>query len=138
MKHFLIALSLAALAASGAAAQAPRKEKPAPKAKPAAVVLPADAEKVAEGVWRARDAQGRIWIYKRTPFGLTRYEEAAAAPETPAGTSGIRVREAGESRVVFEKATPFGLRTWTKNPQELDAEEREALENWRKQARKQD
>lgn len=136
MKHFLLVLSFLALVAAGAAAQAPRKDRPAARAKPAAAVtLPADAEKISDGVWRARDAQGRTWIYKRTPFGLVRHEEAAAEP--PAAAAGLRVREAGPDRVVFERKTPFGLRTWSKGRQELDADERAALQQWEQSARKQ-
>lgn len=139
MKHFLVLLIFWSFAAAGAAAQEARRDKPAPKAKPgAAAALPADAEKVAEGVWRARDAQGRTWIYKRTPFGLTRYEESAPRQEAAAGPAGLRVREADGSRIVFEKKTPFGVRTWTKSPEELDSEERQALEEWRNLAKKKD
>lgn len=131
----ILAVLLLATAAAGLQGQEGRKQKPAPKAKPAAALeVPPGAEKMGEGVWRARDAQGRTWIYRRTPFGLVREQEGAAGRPAPPEKVYIRVREAGESAIVFERDTPFGRRTWSKSPQELDDEERLALEQWRRSA----
>ena len=138
MKQILVVLILAAAAVS-APAQTGKAQKAAPKARaaaPAAVTVPRDAEKIGEGVWRAKDAQGKVWIYKRTPFGLTRYQEECAEQPASAGQAAVRVREAGPERVVFERKTPFGAKTWTKTPAELDEEERQAFEQWRKSAKK--
>jgi len=138
MKQILVVLILAA-AGVPALAQTGKAQKAAPKAKaaaPAAVTVPRDAEKIGEGLWRAKDPQGKVWIYKRTPFGLIRYVEERAEQPVSAGQAGVRVREAGPDRVVFERNTPFGSRTWTKAPAELDEEERQALEEWRKSAKK--
>ncbi len=144
MKHFLYVLLMLTIAAAGAAAQeaarngAPKKAAPARgrSAATPAIAVPEGAEKLGEGKWRARDAQGRTWIYRRTPFGIVRFEEEAAAEKESAAPNYIRVREAGESRIVFERRTPFGLSTWTKSPQELDEDERRALEAWRGSAKK--
>lgn len=138
MKHFLLVLLTLALAAAGAAAQEAKKDGAAKKAASPAAAVPPGAEKIGEGRWRARDAQGRTWIYRRTPFGIVRFEEEASAEKESPAPNFIRVREAGDSRVVFERRTPFGLSTWTKSPQELDEDERRALEAWRESAKKKD
>lgn len=140
MKHRMAVLFLwmAGLAAAAGAAQEGSKSESGRKAPSPAPSLPAGAEKIGEGRWRARDAQGRTWIYRRTPFGLVRLEEEAAEEREAAAPNYIRVREASGSRVVFERRTPFGLSTWAKSPQELDEDERRALEAWRESAKKKD
>lgn len=144
MKQIAVILFLAGALAAGAAAQAdktpkaaPKAErKPAPKARPQALVPPPDAERISEGIWRARDAQGRTWIYKKTPFGMVRYEDEGAAGQPAAKLTPLRVREAGAGGVVFERQTPFGVSTWTRKPEELGEEERQAFEDWRKRVGK--
>ncbi|MCS7043248.1 MAG: hypothetical protein NZR01_10700 [Bryobacteraceae bacterium] len=143
MKHFLAVLLCLAAASAAAAGQeakkeAGRKDSGRPSAAAPAVTVPAGAEKLGEGKWRARDAQGRAWIYRRTPFGMVRYEEKAGGESPAPETNYIRVREASGSRVVFERQTPFGLRTWSRSPEELDEDERRALEQWRASQKKQD
>lgn len=134
MKHFLWILVLACGLLQAAPAQQARKQEGKPKAKPAALTVPAGAEKVGEGVWRAKDGQGRTWIYKKTPFGLIRMEEQAAqaAPEQAAA---VRVVEMRGEEAVFERQTPFGRRTWSKRPGDMDEEERRAMEEWKKAKR---
>jgi len=142
MKHWITILFLSCALGAGASAQAGKaaEKKPArkaeAKAKPAPVTPPADAERISEGVWRAKDAQGKSWIYKRTPFGMTKYEEESAATPAPDARAPLRVREAAGGRVVFERQTPFGTRSWSKSAAELDEEERQALEAWQKAAGK--
>lgn len=133
MKHFLWILVLACGLMQGAYGQegGARKAGARAKAKPAAALsVPAGAEKVEEGVWRAKDAQGQTWIYKKTPFGLVRMEEEqkAAAPAAPS----IRVIEVRGQEAVFERPSPFGRKTWTRKAGEMDEEERRALEEWKK------
>jgi glucose/arabinose dehydrogenase len=148
MKQIPVILFLAGALAAGAAPQAEKTpkaapkaaQKPAPKAapkaKPAPLTPPPDAQRISEGLWRARDAQGRTWIYKQTPFGMVRYEDDAAKDAPAPAQPGIRVLEASADRVVFERRTPFGSSTWTKAPSELEDEERRALDDWRKAAKK--
>lgn len=136
MKHFVWILVLAwglIQAAQGQAGGAPQTGAKA-KAKPAAgLTVPAGAEKVEEGLWRAKDAQGKAWIYKKTPFGLVRMEEEqkAAAPAAPS----IRVVEVRGEEVMFERPSPFGRKAWSRKAGEMDEEERRALEEWKKAKR---
>ena len=141
-------------AAAVAAAAAQAKKAPAPPAKPAAVTLPSDAKEIEPNTYAWTDKQGKKWIYRKTPFGLVRYEDSktaqtAAAPggnvqrATPFGTvrykepaanpkaseeeNYIKVREDGE-QLHFERSSPFGVQKWTRKRAELADFERQAWE----------
>lgn len=129
MKHFAWILVLGCALAQGAAAQ---KAAVKPRAKPAAVSVPAGAEKIEEGLWRSRDAQGRTWLYRKTPFGIVRLPEDKPQQAPAAEASSCRVVKVQSGEAVFERDTPFGRRTWTRRLEELGAEERQALEEWKK------
>lgn len=92
--------------------------------------LPADAVKVDTLTWRFTDAEGTIWTYRQTPFGLVRFEaeeETDTADETAAAASLIKAFDQGDE-VRFERMSPFGLHRWTKKKTELTDVEREAWE----------
>lgn len=114
-------LTLAAVSAQQAARPA------APKAS-GQIALPAGAEKVSEGVYRAKDVNGKVWIYTRTPFGFARNEEGAAPaaprPEMPV----IRVLDVKGDTVRFVRDTPFGKAVWTRTVAELNDKEKAAYE----------
>jgi glucose/arabinose dehydrogenase len=136
MKHLLWILVLGCALPAAAPAQAARKDKAAPKAKAAqAVVLPAGAEKLEEGVWRAKDERGRMWIYKQTPFGLIRMEEEQARAEAKAAEPELRVVEVRGGMAVFERVTPFGRKSWTRPLDKLDQDESRALDAWKRAQR---
>lgn len=118
-------LTLAAAAAQTAQRPASR---PAPNRSANTIAPPAGAEKLSEGVFRAKDSSGKVWIYTRTPFGFARHEEGAAQaaprPEVPA----FRVLEMKDGKVRFERVTPFGKSAWTRTVAQLDEKEKEAYE----------
>ena len=105
MKLLLAGLATAAMmmAAGGQAAKeaAPKKaaaksapKEAAPKAqklsdasKPTAI--PAEAVQDATGDYRYTDAQGKKWIYRKTPFGVTRMEDT---PERAAAQANAAAR----------------------------------------------
>lgn len=121
-KQILCVLLLPALAAGLAAA--------AESAKKDDVKIPPDAVKIDANTSRHTDAEGRTWIYRRTPFGVRRYEEkpgesvaqpaAAPKPEAPVN---ITVREEGDI-LLFERPTPFGVRRWSRKKSELNEQEK--------------
>ncbi|WP_321475904.1 hypothetical protein [uncultured Paludibaculum sp.] len=91
--------------------------------------LPANAEKIQEGVYKAKDAKGKTWIYSRTPFGWTKtdeaaFQEAAKSSEMPP----IRVVAVEGDKVKFERDSPFGKSVWSKPINDLAADERAAYE----------
>ena len=119
--------------ATATAARSAKPAKPAAKA-PAAPVLPPGAVQIGPQTWRHTAADGRKWVYRKTPFGLVRYEETEAAGATaPVGErdlASIKVTEAGDT-VHFERPSPFGVQKWTRKKAELDEVEKLALERSR-------
>lgn len=129
MKHFL---SILVFGCALALAAPPQKAPSKPRPKPAAVSIPAGAEKVEEGVWRARDSQGKSWLYKQTPFGLVRLPDEKPQSAPAEENAPCRVVKVDSGQAVFERDTPFGRRTWTRRLEELDTEETRALDEWKK------
>jgi hypothetical protein len=142
MKLFLV-VCISALTLSAAAPQAKKKSAPAaPKAvaKSAApnvgdaskpMAIPSDALLSEDGDYHYTDPQGKKWIYRKTPFGVTRMEdspERAAAKTAAANGSGIKATEDGDI-VRFERLGPFGVWKWEKKKSELDDTEKAALRN---------
>jgi hypothetical protein len=150
MKFAMIAiLSSAAMFAADVPAKKPASRKPAAAAKAAPakpkvtpVTIPASAVKVDDTNYRYTDAAGKTWMYKKTPFGIAKIEEGAAAPPAAAPVPGkpadaspfgklttdtpevrTNVKDSGDS-LQFERATPFGTQKWTRKKAELNDEER--------------
>ena len=134
MKKFsflLLPLALmAAEPAKKAVTKAPAATATAP-AKAAPVTIPADATEIAPHVFRHTDSTGKTWIYRQTPFGLSKMEDRtiAAAPTSAAPVASVQVKatDLGDS-VRFERPMPFGNRVWTVKKAELSAEEKAWLE----------
>ncbi|MGD0774611.1 MAG: hypothetical protein ABSC05_17500 [Candidatus Solibacter sp.] len=117
--------------------QTPRKAKAAAKATPKVTdaskptAIPVEAVQGDDGDYHYTDPQGKKWIYRKTPFGVTRMEdtpERAAGKAAAANGAGIKATEDGDI-VRFERMGPFGLWKWEKKKSELDATEKAALEN---------
>ena len=144
---FVVFVSALALSAQDPQAskpdpQAPKKEtsrtpKTAAKAAPQVTdaskptPIPAAAVLAADGDYHYTDPQGKKWIYRKTPFGVTRMEdtpERSTAKAAAANGAGIKATEDGEI-VRFERLGPFGLWKWEKKKSELDETEKAALEN---------
>jgi len=138
----LFVVFASALALSAQDPQAPKKQtqqtpkaaaKVAPKAPDASklAAIPAEAVQGADGDYHYTDPQGEKWIYRKTPFGVTRLEdtpERAAAKAAAAGGAGITATEDGDV-VRFERQGPFGVWKWEKKKSELDETEKAALQH---------
>jgi hypothetical protein len=89
--------------------------------------VPEGATEIAPNTHRYQDAQGKVWIYRQTPFGLTRYEEGFhkrdIAAKQPVTEENVKVSEIGDS-IRFERKGPFGNYVWTRKKTELDEKER--------------
>ena len=141
MKLFLV-VCISALALSAADPQAQKKtastapkaaDKTAPKVGDASkpMAIPSDAVLGEDGDYHYTDPQGKKWIYRKTPFGVTRMEdspERAAAKAAAANGEGIKATEDGEI-VRFERLGPFGVWKWEKKKSDLDDTEKAALRN---------
>lgn len=126
MIRFFVAMTV--MSALLAAGEADSKKPKAQKAE-AVSTLPAGAETVNESTWRYTDAQGKVWIYSKTPFGYSKKEEGTAAvavKEKPKAT--YKVLQVKGEAVTFESGSVFGKSRWTKNRAELDETEKASLD----------
>lgn len=118
---------------AGLAAQVPAKTSPPPAAKqtqkaPTAITVPKDAIEIEPGFYRWTDKDGKVWKYRRTPFGVKRWpaepvdaERIAPDKRTPAEGGPAAVEEGDSIR--FEQNTPFGKKTWVRKKTELNESE---------------
>src|SRR5437899_2397586 len=85
---FAIALAIGMARAEDRQAQkkADPKKKSAP---PAELTLPAGATMVEPGTYTFTDAQGKKWIYRKTPFGLARLEDKPTDTPAPAPAASL-------------------------------------------------
>lgn len=132
MRMLICALALTTVAAG---AETKKKKSPAAKAavsKPApAVTVPEDAERIGEQTYRKREADGKVYVYTKTPFGVARMEEKAIVkPAAAEQELDVSVQEDGDT-VRFERTGPFGKNVWTRKKTELSAEERGLLDKSR-------
>jgi hypothetical protein len=138
MKLIFAIIASAALLAAGTDPQS--KKTPAPPAKTIKPLeIPKNAVETEPGTFRATDSDGKRWIYRKTPFGVSRAEDtpdanAAAAPKPADSADGVTAVEDGDT-VRFERSGPFGVYKWSKKKSELDETERTALERSRAAAK---
>ena len=96
----------------------------------APLTLPTAAVPSGVNQWAFTDAQGKEWIYRQGPFGLTRAPKVAAVVKESHLHEGISVVEQGD-QVQFSRQGPFGLAQWTKKLDEVNEVERTAMEKSR-------
>jgi hypothetical protein len=118
--------------AAGQAAKQPAGQtaaKTPPKAEPAKPLeIPAGAVETEPGVFRFADSAGKKWIYRKTPFGVSRREDQPdAAPKSTAPDGNVKAFEEGDS-VRFERTSPFGVSKWVKKKSDLNDQERSVWE----------
>ena len=135
MLHMGILLVMAAadLGQASTAAKKVTPKVPAVAAKTTAIApltLPTAAVPSGPNQWTHTDAQGKEWIYRQGPFGLTRAPKHAAVVSESRLHEGISVVEQGDS-VHFSRQGPFGLTQWTKKLDEVNEVERTAMEKSR-------
>jgi len=131
----LMLLTIAAsYAAEKKAAASPAKTKPAAASE---VTIPKDAVKVDNNTYRATDAQGKTWIYRRTPFGVSKSEEqapsAAEAAEKAKLIAATKAVERGDE-IEFARPGPFGTYRWQRKKTELNDMEKAVWERERQKS----
>jgi len=110
--------------------------KPVKKA-PAATGIPKDAVETTPGFYRWTDKDGKVWTYRRTPFGVTRWPADSinngqgVGDRQSAGSEQTSAVEQGDS-IRFEQSTPFGKRTWIRKKTELNDNEQRIWDLQRK------
>jgi hypothetical protein len=138
MRTLFLILVSAVMVSAAQPAQKKTAQKPAAAAK-GPLEIPAGAVESGDGFYRYTDAAGKKWVYRRTPFGVSRWEEGAgetagAATKT-AAASGITATEDGDN-IRFERRTPFGTSTWQRKKGELDEAEQAAWDRQRAAAQR--
>jgi len=96
------------------------------------MAIPANAVRDSSGDYHVTDEQGKKWIYRKTPFGVSRLEDNGEplpqeAHRSTAGGAEMTATDHGDT-VHFEKQGPFGVWKWDKKKSELDEGERAALQ----------
>jgi hypothetical protein len=91
---------------------------------------PKGAVQVEPGLWRHKDDKGKVWMYRRTPFGLAKFAPEAGdmAKSDKAEAEFITAVDGGDV-VKFERKTPFGTSQWTRKKTQLQGAE---LEAWKR------
>jgi hypothetical protein len=84
------------------------------------LTVPKGAVESEPGTFHFVDAQGKKWIYRQTPFGIARLEDApeskpVTVPDPAAGAKAV----ADGDTIRFERPGPFGTYRWQKNRSEL-------------------
>jgi len=142
---FLIFVSALLLSASDPQA-AKKTTAPAPAKTVKPLEIPKDAVESEPGNFHYADSDGKKWIYRKTPFGVSRTEDkpadsvtapaatSAAAPSAKTTDAAIKAVEDGDI-VHFERPGPFGPYKWQKKKSELDENERAALDRSRTAAK---
>lgn len=112
MKTFLILLvsTIALQAAQAAGGKVP-------------LAIPAGAVTIESNLYSHTDAQGKTWIYRRTPFGITRAEARSTAPVSHDELTNTKAWDDGDA-IRFERPGPFGVYRWRTKKSALDAAER--------------
>jgi hypothetical protein len=108
---------------------APQKLTPEQKAAAALPTVPDGAKEVEPNLYRYTDPQGKNWMYRKTPFGVSKWEEKADEQQPPVENSpqaGITATDLGDS-VQFQRMTPFGPQKWIRKKSELTDQEKAAL-----------
>ena len=102
----------------------PAKLSPEQQAKAQQIpTVPAEAKQVGPNLYRLTDSNGKTWNYRKTPFGVSKWEEASTPAPQPVVSQPIAVTDLGDS-YRFEKKTPFGASTWTRKKTELTDQEK--------------
>lgn len=105
---------------------------PKQESKGGAPTIPEGATEIDAYTYRHIDAQGKPWIYRKTPFGVVKFEDKPAADKpTIDMTNPIVITEEGEN-VKFEWTTPFGRQSWSKKKADLTDDEKATMDREKK------
>jgi len=115
------------------AAPADGQLTPEQKAAAALPTVPQGAQEVGSNLFRYTDKEGKVWMYRKTPFGVSKWEEKPEdratqhAPQAePPGTVPTTMTDLGDS-VQFQRPTPFGPQKWIRKKSEMSDDEKAAF-----------
>jgi hypothetical protein len=121
-------IMLVVLTAGMALGQDPRSSA-APASNQSRTPVPKGAIEIEPNLFRYTDSYGKVWLARRTPFGLSTWEDKPAPPApvvAPDTAPPVKATDLGDN-VRFVKNSPFGVSTWVKKKSELTDEEKDWL-----------
>lgn len=86
--------------------------------------IPKDATPLPDGSFRYVDKDGKKWIYRATPFGVSKAEERPVAPVVQKPPDDPTMSQDIGDSVRFTRPTPFGPKVWTTKKTELSPYEK--------------
>ena len=122
------------LGLSALSAAEPESEKPRPRPAPPPLTVPSKAVQVDANTYTYTDEKGKKWIYRQTPFGLTRFEprETTAADLEHVKREAALMHAFDDGEYVrFERPGPFGVYRWKQKKTELSTVEQMAWDRAR-------
>lgn len=104
-----------------------KTDKKKPTAKAPVITIPANAVEIAPLTYRATDDKGKTWIYRQTPFGVSRTEDKPVSAEDAKkvqeskdrAIDSIKATEDGDF-IRFVRESPFGPTEWRKKKTDLN------------------
>jgi hypothetical protein len=149
MRFLASLVLLCAIGAIAAEKKVPAKTAPRKAAtaktvpQPPPLAIPAGAREVEPGIFLHVDAQGKRWNYRRTPFGVSRWEdkdEQADRTASSADAANLEATTAVEDGdlIRFSRPGPFGTYKWSRKKTELDAGEQAVWKRQQEQDEKTD
>ena len=128
MKCFIAFPPAALVLAAARAPSVQRKEsRPTPPPRKAeALEIPAQAAEVEPGAFPFTDGDDKTWLYRKTPFGVMRFESKTADLVSPSrDLLDVQAPEDGKT-IRFELETRFGGSRWQTKKSQLNEKERAA------------
>ena len=119
----LILIGAAFLAAETPASTQPSKPMSRQSAASPTPAIPDGAAQVEPNLYRYTDAQGKTWLYRRTPFGVSKWEDKPAPQPVVKDAAPVTITDLGD-RIQFERKTPFGTAKWVRMKDQLTFEEK--------------
>ena len=127
MKLLVVLSIFATLLGAAEGGQSKKAAAPPKVVKP--LEIPKGAVETEPGTFRYTDPAGKKWLYRKTPFGVSRMEDKDGASAEPAKSapadsySGVRAFEEGDV-IRFERPGPFGVSQWKTKKSDLNQMER--------------
>lgn len=105
--------------------KAPAKKSPENTALATVLTIPKDAVEIEPGTFQHKDAAGKVWHYRNTPFGVRKFEPEQINTTMGANSDAdlMTAVDLGDS-IQFERKMPFGTSKWTRKKSELSEAEK--------------
>jgi hypothetical protein len=85
--------------------------------------IPKNAVEIEPNLYRLTDANGKNWMYRRTPFGISKWEDKPVPQTVVDDGPPVIATDLGDS-VRFERQTPFGVSKWVSKKSALTDDEK--------------